>query len=66
MRGGLMTFGGESRNLLGLELNLELKLELAFKLAGPGGEMADAEDLKSSARKGIRVRVPSPAPSKPP
>src|SRR6185312_1249965 len=30
---------------------------------GRSGEMADAEDLKSSARKGIRVRVPSPAPN---
>src|SRR5215212_541211 len=27
-----------------------------------GGEMADAADLKSAAREGIRVRVPSPAP----
>ena len=27
-----------------------------------GGEMADAADLKSSARKGVRVRIPPSAP----
>jgi hypothetical protein len=28
-----------------------------------GGEMADAADLKSSARKGVRVRIPPSAPA---
>ncbi len=33
-------------------------------LPGPGGEMADATDLKSVIRKGVRVRVPPRAPLK--